>query len=135
MAHKVKQDVVFALTPDKAWEAVKDFQNINWLAGAKDKATGKGTLKRSVKLNDLEVEEELVLARESSEERVLEWTIVRTSLPVTNWAGRLSVRPVGRSRSRVSFECTFDSLDRDMKALFAKLYDEGLNRIKVSCEG
>jgi hypothetical protein len=123
MAHKVKQEVVLALPPDKAWEAVKDLQNINWLADARVMATGKGV-------------EELVLAWESrSEERVLECTIGSTSLPVTNYSGRLSVTPVGRSRSRVSFACTFDSPDKDMKALFAQLYDESLNRIKVSCEG
>lgn len=139
MEHKVKQDLVLAVPPQRAWEAVKDFQNTNWLAGAtqaKEKLAGGVKPKRSMTLdNGKEYEEELVEAVEGEKEKILTWTIVRTSLPIANWKGKLSVTPVGRSRSRLTFECSFQSNDSNMKQLFQHLYEEGLSQIKIILEG
>jgi hypothetical protein len=134
MALKVKRELVMSVSPEKAWVAVQDFQNVNWLAGVKAQVGSSGSLRRSIRLNDHEVEEELVV-KSSAQNKVLEWSIVNTTLPVSNWVGRLSVTSVGLSRSRVTFECSFDSPDKQMKVLFTNLYDEGLARIKLGFEG
>jgi hypothetical protein len=139
MAHKARKELVIAVSPQVAWEAVKDFQNVNWLqpAGGQPAAQpNSAAKKRSLTLNNgNEVVEELVKGEEGDKEKVLVWTIVKTSLPVTNWEGRLTVTPVGRTRSRISFECTFDSADPQMKNLFINLYEEGFAKIKLSFEG
>jgi hypothetical protein len=138
MAHKARKELVIAVPPQRAWEAVKDFQNVNWLQPtvARPAAQPKGAKKRNLTLtNGKEVVEELVKAEEGDKEKVLVWTIVKTSLPVTNWEGRLTVTPVGRTRSRITFECTFDSADPQMKSLFISLYEEGFAKIKLSFEG